>query len=150
MSRFFKSAAFPILIVVVLAFFAQKLFSPGPSTPKPNFPQFLQQVEGGQIKSADVKTKDNEVQVTLKNGQKYEVGYPDDYGNELINKLTASNVNFDVKVGIVVPRTVRIAPLPATLISIEPTWRGYMYFVYQDEIIVVEPNTLRIVAVLEV
>ena len=65
MSRFFKSAAFPILIVVVLAFFAQKLFSPGPNTPKPNFPQFLQQVEGGQIKSADVKTKDNEVQVTL-------------------------------------------------------------------------------------
>ena len=28
MSRFFKSAAFPILIVVVLAFFAQKLISP--------------------------------------------------------------------------------------------------------------------------
>ena len=28
-SRFFKSAAFPILIVVVLAFFAQKLISPG-------------------------------------------------------------------------------------------------------------------------
>ena len=27
MSRFFKSAAFPILIVVVLAFFAQKLIS---------------------------------------------------------------------------------------------------------------------------
>jgi cell division protease FtsH len=26
-SRFFKSAAFPILIVVVLAFFAQKLIS---------------------------------------------------------------------------------------------------------------------------
>ena len=65
MSRFLKSAAFPILIVVALAFFAQKLVSPGPSTPKPNFPQFLQQVEGGQIKSADVKTKDNEVQVTL-------------------------------------------------------------------------------------
>ena len=31
MSRFLKSAAFPILIVVVLAFFAQKLFSPGPA-----------------------------------------------------------------------------------------------------------------------
>src|SRR4051794_12222397 len=94
MSRFFKSAAFPILIVVVLAFFAQKLFSPGPSTPKPNFPQCLQQVEGGHIKSADGKTKDNEVQVTLKNGQKYGVGCPDDYGNGLVNKLTAANVNF--------------------------------------------------------
>ena len=61
-----------------------------------------------------------------------------------------TSVNFDVKIGTVVPRTVRIAPLPATLISIEPTWRGYMYFVYHDEIIVVEPGTLRIVAVLEV
>jgi hypothetical protein len=61
-----------------------------------------------------------------------------------------TNVNFNVRVGTVVPRTVRIVPLPATLIEIEPTWRGYMYFVYQDEIIVVEPGTLRIVAVLDV
>jgi uncharacterized protein DUF1236 len=61
-----------------------------------------------------------------------------------------TNVNFDIKVGTVVPRTVRIAPLPATIISIEPDWRGYMYFVYNDEIIVVEPRTLRIVAVLVV
>src|SRR3954471_10830490 len=97
MSRFFKSAAFPILIVVFLAFFAQKLFSPGPSTPKPNFPQFLQQVEGGQIKSADVKTKDNEVQVTLKNGQKDEVGSPAHRGHELVNKVPAANVNLDVE-----------------------------------------------------
>ncbi len=61
-----------------------------------------------------------------------------------------TNVNFDIKVGTVVPRTVRVAPLPVTLIEIQPSWRGYMYFVYNDEIIVVEPGTLRIVAVLEV
>ena len=61
-----------------------------------------------------------------------------------------TNVNFDVKVGIVVPRTVRVAPLPATIISIEPAWRGYMYFVYKDEIIVVEPRTLRIVQIIVV
>jgi hypothetical protein len=61
-----------------------------------------------------------------------------------------TNVNFDVRVGVAVPRTVRIAPLPATIISIEPEWRGYMYFVYNDEIIVVEPRTLQIVAVLQV
>jgi hypothetical protein len=59
-------------------------------------------------------------------------------------------VDFDVKVGTVVPRTVRIAPLPATIVEIEPEWRGYMYFVRGDEIIVVEPGTLRIVAVLDV
>jgi hypothetical protein len=60
------------------------------------------------------------------------------------------HVNFDIKIGVVVPRTVRVAPVPATLVEIEPQWRGYMYFVSGDEIIVVEPNSLRIVAVLDV
>ena len=50
MSRFFKSAAFPILIVVVLAFFAQKLISPGTAQPPP-YSQFLTQVDQGQVKS---------------------------------------------------------------------------------------------------
>jgi len=62
----------------------------------------------------------------------------------------SGRVNFDIKVGVVVPRTIRVAPLPDTIVEIEPSWRGYMYFVSGDEIIVVEPNSLRIVAVLEV
>ncbi len=38
MSRFFKSAFFPILIVVVLAFFAQRLISPSsPNGPVHNY-----------------------------------------------------------------------------------------------------------------
>ena len=53
-------------------------------------------------------------------------------------------------VGTVVPRTVRLVAVPATLIEIHPAWRGYMYFVDGDEIIIVEPGTLRIVAVLDV
>jgi hypothetical protein len=61
-----------------------------------------------------------------------------------------TNVNFDIRIGTVVPRTVRVAPVPVTLVEIEPRWRGYMYFVYSDEIIIVEPRTLKIVAVLEV
>jgi hypothetical protein len=61
-----------------------------------------------------------------------------------------TNVNFDIKVGTVVQRTVRVAPLSPILVEIEPRWRGYMYFVYQDEIIIVEPDSLRIVAVLDV
>jgi cell division protease FtsH len=97
MSRFFKSAAFPILIVVVLAFFAQKLISPGDQTPKPTFSQFLTQIDDGQVKSATMKTKDNTVNVTKTDGKKYEVGYPDDYGNELVNKLQANDISFNVE-----------------------------------------------------
>ena len=63
--------------------------------------------------------------------------------NTVINtgpKVT--NVNFDIRVGTVVPRTVPVAPVPVTLVEIQPAWRGYMYFVYADEIIIVEPGTL--------
>jgi hypothetical protein len=29
-----------------------------------------------------------------------------------------------------------------------PEYRGYLYFVYEDEIVIVDPNTLAIVAVI--
>lgn len=61
-----------------------------------------------------------------------------------------TNVNFSISVGTVVPRTVRVVAVPPTLVEIQPAWRGYMYFVHGDEIIIVEPGSLRIVAVISV
>lgn len=61
-----------------------------------------------------------------------------------------TNVNFSLSVGTVVPRTVHVVAVPAPLIEIYPEWRGYSYFVVGDEIVIVEPGTLRIIAVLEV
>jgi hypothetical protein len=61
-----------------------------------------------------------------------------------------NTVNFDVRVGTVVPRSVHFATLPPVLVEISPEWRGYRYFVYHEEIVIVDPHTLRIVAVLEV
>ena len=50
MSRFFKSAAFPIIIVVVLAFFAQKLILEGGSSSKPaTWSDFVQKVDDQQV-----------------------------------------------------------------------------------------------------
>lgn len=74
---------------------------------------------------------------------------------EIRTKVLASapkvtNVNFSLNVGTVVPRTVTLAAVPETIIVIHPQWRGYRYFVVRDEIIIVEPDTLKIVAVLEV
>ncbi len=99
MSRLFKSAAFPILIVVVLAFFAQKLISPTDHPPKQTFANFLTQVQATppQVKGVDVKTKDNTVDVTRADGSKYEVGYPDAYGAQLVSSLQKANVPFDVE-----------------------------------------------------
>jgi hypothetical protein len=60
-----------------------------------------------------------------------------------------TSVNFNISVGTVVPTTVRVVEVPAVLIEYYPDWRGYLYFVYNDEIIIVDRNH-RIIAVLEV
>jgi type IV secretory pathway VirB10-like protein len=65
------------------------------------------------------------------------------------NLPRVSSVNFNISVGTVVPTTVRVVELPPVLIEYYPDWRGYLYFVYNDEIIVVDRNH-HIVAVLEV
>jgi cell division protease FtsH len=85
MSRFFKSAFFPILIVVVLAFFASRLINPGSTKPTPTFGQLVTQVQQGQVKSLYLDQKDNNAEVTLVDGVKYNVGYPDSYAPTLIN-----------------------------------------------------------------
>lgn len=60
-----------------------------------------------------------------------------------------TNVNFSISVGTRVPRTVAFHPLPAEVITIYPAWRGYEFFLVNDEIVVVNPRTLEIVAVIE-
>ncbi len=99
-SRFFKSAAFPILIVVVLAFFAQKLISPGDHTKAPNYGEFIQQVNGGQVQSATLNTKDNTIDFTsLVAGKphKFTTAYPDNTEQSLTNTLLQHHVSVDVK-----------------------------------------------------
>jgi len=58
-----------------------------------------------------------------------------------------TNVNFNMAVGTMIPRTVMLYALPAEIIVMEPAWRGYEFFLVTDEIVIVEPGTLRIVAV---
>jgi hypothetical protein len=61
-----------------------------------------------------------------------------------------TNVNFSLSVGTPVPRTVKLVRLPATVIEIQPAWRGFEYFLVGDQIVVVDPNNLEIVAVINV
>lgn len=65
------------------------------------------------------------------------------------NAPRVNNVNFSVRVGTAVPRSVRVVAVPPLLVEIHPQWRGYMYFVVGDEIIIVDRRH-RIVAVLPV
>lgn len=67
------------------------------------------------------------------------------------NVPRVGHVDFDVRVGTVVPREkIHVVPVPETLVRIEPRWRGFLYFVYEDEIVIVNPRTMLIVAVIAV
>ncbi len=102
MSKFSKSAAFPILIVVILAFFASQLIS-GPSQKKdPGFGAFKKQLAAKQIKTVEMRNRSNELQVTRNDKTQYRVGFATNYGGQLTEDLLkAENTGliqkFDVK-----------------------------------------------------
>ena len=60
-----------------------------------------------------------------------------------------TNVNFTLAIGTALPRDVELYPLPATVIEVYPAWRGYRFILVGDEIVVVDPGTFRIVAIIE-
>ena len=66
------------------------------------------------------------------------------------NIRPATNVNFSISVGTHVPRNVGFHPLPVEIVTIYPDWRGYEMFLVGNQIVVVNPRTLEIVAVLDV
>jgi cell division protease FtsH len=104
--RFFKSAAFPILLVVILAFVAQRVISDGSETEPPSYNELIAPKTGliakGEIKEVTVNTKDNTLDVTEvgKNGEdgdSYSTGYPPNTEQSLQNLLERNGVTFDVK-----------------------------------------------------
>lgn len=64
------------------------------------------------------------------------------------NAARVKNVNFSISVGTSVPRSVTLVAVPSTVIEIYPAWRGYEYFIVGGEIVIVNPNTMRIIAVI--
>jgi Protein of unknown function (DUF1236) len=58
-------------------------------------------------------------------------------------------VDFDLSVGTAVPGSVRFVAVPNTIIAIEPSWRGYDYFMVGDQIVIVDPRSMEIVAIIE-
>jgi hypothetical protein len=64
-------------------------------------------------------------------------------------KVERVKVNVSLTVGTRVPRSVRVRPLPASIIEIVPAYRGYSFFVVEDTILIVDPATYVIVDVIE-
>jgi hypothetical protein len=61
-----------------------------------------------------------------------------------------ANVNFDVAVGVRVPRSVHVEVLPEDIVEIVPQFEGFDYIVVGDNILIIDPDTLEIVDVIPV
>lgn len=59
------------------------------------------------------------------------------------------NVNVHVTIGSPVPRGLSLAVLPSVIVQDVPEYRGYRYAIVEDEIVIVEPATSRVVEIID-
>jgi cell division protease FtsH len=100
MRRFVKSAAFPILLVVILAFVASKVITSDSGTEAPSYNQLINKKSGliaeGRVEEVTINTKDNTLDVKQRNGESFSTGYPLDTEQSLINLLEGNDVKTKV------------------------------------------------------
>ena len=65
------------------------------------------------------------------------------------HRVEPAHVNVSISVGTRIPTSVHLYPLPTQVVTIYPEWRGYEYILVGDQIVVIDPRTHEIVAVLE-
>lgn len=65
------------------------------------------------------------------------------------HKVAPAHLNVTVRVGTRVPESVHFYPLPVEVVGVYPEWRGYDYILVGDEILVINPRTHEIVAILD-
>ena len=64
------------------------------------------------------------------------------------NVRPVEHVNFSISVGTRVPRDVHFYPLPVEVVTVYPAWRGYEFILVGDQIVIINPNSFEIVAVI--
>jgi hypothetical protein len=65
------------------------------------------------------------------------------------HKVEPAHLNVSVSVGTRIPTSVHVYPLPVEVIAVYPDWRGYDYILVGDQIVIINPRTHEIVAIVE-
>ncbi len=65
------------------------------------------------------------------------------------HKVAPTHLNVSVNIGTRVPDSVHFYPLPQEVYVIYPEWRGYDYILVGDQVLVIDPRSHEIVAILD-
>ena len=98
-------------------------------------------------KSSDNMATGQVPQVQVSNEQRTQLRTQIQKAN--IRTISRDQIKVSVAVGSVLPSTVTFVPLPETIVTIVPQFRGYQAIRVGDQILIVEPSSRRIVYILE-
>ena len=71
------------------------------------------------------------------------------FKQQKVERIEPSKLTVSISVGTRIPATVKYHPLPQEVIVIYPEWRGYDYILVGDQIVIIDPRSHEIVAVLD-
>jgi cell division protease FtsH len=102
MRRVSRSGALvPILIVIVLAFFAQRIISPATQEEEPTYTDFIAAIQddsqAAEIESVTIKPGDNKIEVKKTDDTDYTTGFPNNTEQDLVNTLERQNIETTVE-----------------------------------------------------
>jgi cell division protease FtsH len=98
-NRFFRSALFPLFVIVLLVYLASQTLIPhGKNTQKVTYSEFRQDINKGQVANAEFNPSKRQISGKLQDGKKYSVHYPADQSVPGIEAaLDKNNVEYDSK-----------------------------------------------------
>ncbi len=99
MNRFFRSALFPLFVIVLLVYLASQTLIPhGKNTQKVTYSEFRDDIPAGKIASAEFNPSKRQISGKLTDGKKYSVHYPADQSVPGIEtSLLKASVQYDSK-----------------------------------------------------
>jgi hypothetical protein len=65
-----------------------------------------------------------------------------------VERNRVTNVDFDIRVGASVPRSMTLHALPSDIVEVVPEYRSYRYVYARDDIVIVDPSSYAVVAVI--
>jgi cell division protease FtsH len=97
-NRFFRSALFPLFVIVLLVYLASQMIPHGKSAQKVTYSEFRKDIAAGQIASAEFNPSKRQISGKLEDGKKYSVHYPSDQSVPILeNSLDKADVTYDSK-----------------------------------------------------
>ena len=99
MNRFFRSALFPLIVIVLLVYLASQTLIPGKDAQeKVGYSEFIQQAKAGHVQEVKFTPTRQQIDATLVGGEKIKVNYPSDLSADRVEDILQSeSIPYDSK-----------------------------------------------------